>query len=76
MQTLDAGNAANKKQIKASIAATIANQVVGSNIEDIARRVEETYEQLLVGATTSEHVPVAYRGPRQTRRVEGMRSRS
>ncbi len=57
MKTLDARTAADKKQIKASITATIANQVVGSNIEDIARRVEETYEQLLFGAATSEHVP-------------------
>ncbi len=76
MQTLDAGNAANKKQIKASITATIANQVVGSNIEDIARRVDETYEQLLVGATTSEHVPSLTAGLVKRDVVEGMRSRS
>jgi hypothetical protein len=57
VKTLDAGNAVNKKQIKTSITAAIANQVFGSNIEDIALRVEETYERLLIGAATSEHVP-------------------
>jgi hypothetical protein len=57
VKTLDAGNAVNKKQIKASITATIANQVAGSNLEDVALRVEETYERLLIGAATSEHVP-------------------
>jgi hypothetical protein len=62
MKTLDAGNARNKKQIKTSISATIADQVKGSNLEEIARRVEETYEKLLLGAATTEHVPALTAG--------------
>jgi len=76
VETLDAGNAVNKKQIKASITATIANQVVGSNVDDIALRVEETYEQLLVGATTSEHVPSLTAGLVKRDVVESMRDQS
>ena len=45
MQTIDAVN--NKKQIKASITSAIAKLVTGSNRDEIALRVEETYESLL-----------------------------
>ena len=48
MQTIDPVN--NKKQIKASITNAIAKLVTGSNRDEIALRVEETYERLLVGA--------------------------
>ena len=47
MQTIDAVN--NKKQIKALITSAIANE--------IALRVEETYERLLIGAAVFAHVP-------------------
>jgi hypothetical protein len=46
MQTIDAVN--NKKQIKASISNAIAKLVTGSNRDEIALRVEETYERLLI----------------------------
>ena len=59
MQTIDPVN--NKKQIKASITNAIAKLVTGSNRDEIALRVEETYERLLVGATVFTH-PIAYRG--------------
>ena len=57
MQTFDSVNVVNKKQIKASITNAIAKLVTGSNRDEIALRVEETYERLLVGATVFTHVP-------------------
>jgi len=45
MQTVDPVN--NKKQIKESITNAIAKLVTGSNRDEIALRVEETYERLL-----------------------------
>ena len=48
MQTIDPVN--NKKQIKASITNAISKLVTGSNRDEIALRVEETYERLLSGA--------------------------
>jgi hypothetical protein len=59
---LDPGNPANKARIKASITAAIAKQVAGSNREEIALRVEETYERILVGAAISAHVPALTEG--------------
>jgi len=56
MQTFDPVNVANKKQIKASITNAIAKLVTGSNRDEIALRVEETYERLLIGATVFAHV--------------------
>ena len=46
MQTVDPVN--NKKQIKASITNAISKLVTGSNRDEIALRVEETYERLLI----------------------------
>lgn len=57
MKTLDPGDPVNKKQIKASIADAIAKEVVGSNRDRIAQRVEEEYERLLVGAIIVTHIP-------------------
>ena len=57
MQNLDPGNPVDKKQIKASITDAIFKEVVGSNREEIARRVEEKYESLLDGASIFLHVP-------------------
>ena len=45
------------KQIKASITNAIAKLVTGSNRDEIALRVEETYERLLTGAAVFAHVP-------------------
>ena len=50
MQTLDPGDPVNKTRIKASITAAIAKQVAGSNREEIAQRVEETYGESLLGS--------------------------
>ena len=55
MQTFDPVN--NKKQIKASITNAIAKLVTGSNRDEIALRVEETYERLLIDAAVFAHVP-------------------
>ena len=57
MKTLDSGHPANKEKIKASITDAIAKQVVGSDRDDIAQRVEEEYERLLIGASIIAHVP-------------------
>jgi hypothetical protein len=57
VKTLDPGNPALKKQIKASIADAIAKQVVGSSHDEITQRVEETYEKLLGSASILTHVP-------------------
>jgi hypothetical protein len=60
----DAGldpNVVNKKQIKASITNAIAKLVTGSNRDEIALRVEETYERLLVGATVFTHSSIKIR---------------
>ena len=46
MQTIDSVN--NKKQIKASITNAVSKLVTGSNRDEIALRVEETYERLLI----------------------------
>jgi hypothetical protein len=75
MKTLDAGNSVNKMQIKASISATIADQVKGSILEDIAGRVEETYEKLLVGAALTEHVPSLTAGIVKREVVKSMHQR-
>jgi hypothetical protein len=57
VNTLDPGNPLAKKQIKASITDAIAKQVVGSRRDEIAQRVEETYERLLGNASILTHVP-------------------
>jgi hypothetical protein len=46
-----------KKQIKASIAGAIAKEVAGSDGSEIAQRVEDVYERLLVGAVVFAHIP-------------------
>jgi len=60
MQTIDAVN--NKKQIKASITSAIAKLVTGSNRDEIALRVEETYERLLIWRGRFCACPIAYSG--------------
>ena len=57
MPNLDPEDPVSKKQIKESITDAIARQVAGSSREEIALRVEETYERILIGAAISAHVP-------------------
>jgi hypothetical protein len=57
LKPLDAGDPANKQQIKASITDAIAKQVTGSDRDEIARRVEIQYERLLVGAAVMTMIP-------------------
>jgi hypothetical protein len=57
MKALGPGNPLNKKQIKASITDAITRQVVGSDHNEIARKVEIEYERLLVGAVVFAHIP-------------------
>ena len=60
MQTIDPVN--NKKQIKESITNAIAKLVTGSNRDEIALRVEETYERLLIGAAVFCACRISYSG--------------
>ena len=55
MQTIDPVN--SKEQIKASITNAITKLVTGSNRGEVALRVEETYERLLIDAAVFAHVP-------------------
>jgi hypothetical protein len=57
MKTLDPGNPLNKKQIKDSITDAITKEVVGSNRDEVAQRVEDEYEKLLVDAHIFTHIP-------------------
>jgi hypothetical protein len=57
LKPLDASDPVNKTQIKASITDAIANQLIGSNRDEIARRVEAQYERLLVGAAVLTMIP-------------------
>ena len=57
LKPMDASDPANKQQIKASITDAIANQVIGSDRAEIARRVEAQYERLLVGAAVLTMIP-------------------
>jgi len=57
LKPLDAGDPANKQQIKASITDAIAKQLVGSDREEIARRVEAQYERLLGSASVLTMIP-------------------
>ena len=54
MQTIDSVN--NKKQIKASITNAVSKLVTGSNRDEIALRVEETYERLLTAGSVRREV--------------------
>lgn len=57
MKTLDPSNPLNKRQIKASIAEAIVKEVIGSDREDVTRRVEVQYERLLIGAAVFTLIP-------------------
>jgi hypothetical protein len=62
VKNLDPANPLNKKTIKASIADAITKEVVGSNRDEVAQRVDEEYERLLIGALVSTHVPALTAG--------------
>jgi hypothetical protein len=57
VKTLDPSDPLKKKQIKASITDAIAKEVVGSNRDEIAQKVEDEYERLLIGAVIFTHIP-------------------
>jgi hypothetical protein len=57
VKTLDPSDPLKKKQIKASITDAIAKEVVGSNRNEIAQKVEDEYERLLIGAVIFTHIP-------------------
>ncbi len=76
MLSLDPANPVNKKRIKESITNAIAKQVAGSSREDIALRVEETYERMLVGAAIFAHVPSLTAGSVRRDVVASMHGRS
>jgi hypothetical protein len=56
-EDLDPSDPLLKKQIKASITAAIVKEVVGSNRNEIAQKVEDVYERLLIGAVVFAHIP-------------------
>ncbi len=57
LKPMDAGDPVSKQQIKASITDAIAKEIIGSDREEIARRVEAQYERLLVGAAVKTMIP-------------------
>ena len=57
VQTLDPSDPLKKNQIKASITDAIVKDVVGSNRIEIAQKVEDEYERLLIGAVIFAHIP-------------------
>jgi hypothetical protein len=57
LKPLDARDPANKQRIKTSITDAIAKQMIGSDREEIARRVEAQYERLLAGASVVTMIP-------------------
>jgi hypothetical protein len=57
LKPMDASDPVHKQHIKASITDAIAKQVVGSDREEIARRVEAQYERLLVSAAVMTMIP-------------------
>ena len=57
MNALDPRDPLQKKQLKASITEAIAKEIDGSDRVDIAARVEELYERLLLKAVVFTHIP-------------------
>jgi hypothetical protein len=57
MNALDPRDPLQKKQLKASITEAIAKEIDGSDRVDIAARVEELYERLLLKAVFFTHIP-------------------
>jgi len=57
MNALDPRDPLQKKQLKASITDAIAKEIDGSDRIDIATRVEDLYERLLLKAVVFAHIP-------------------
>jgi hypothetical protein len=57
MNPIDPRDPLQKKQFKASITDAIAKEIDGSDRTDIAARVEELYERLLLKAVICTHIP-------------------
>jgi hypothetical protein len=57
MNALDPRDPLQKKQFKASITEAIAKEIDGSDRIDIATRVEDLYERLLLKAVIFSHIP-------------------
>jgi hypothetical protein len=57
MNALDPRDPLQKKQFKASITNAIAKEIDGSDRIEIAARVEDLYERLLLNAVVFAHIP-------------------
>ncbi len=57
MNTVDPRDPLQKKKFKASITDAIAKEIDGSDRNDIATRVEDLYERLLLKAVVFAHIP-------------------
>lgn len=57
IKALDPRDPLQKKQFKASITDVIAKEIDGSDRTDIATRVDDLYERLLLKAVIFEHIP-------------------
>jgi len=57
VKVLDPRDPASKAGIKASIAGSIVDEVLGSTLPDVVQRVEKEYERLLAHAVIAKHVP-------------------
>ena len=57
MNALDPRDPLQKKRFKASITDAIAKEIDGSDRIDIATRVDDLYERLLLKAVVFAHIP-------------------
>jgi hypothetical protein len=57
MNAVDPRDPLQKKQFKASITDAIAREIDGSDRIDIAKRVDDLYERLLLKAVVFSHIP-------------------
>jgi hypothetical protein len=57
MDALDPRDPLQKKRFKASITDAIAKEINGSDRIDIAARVDDLYERLLLKAVVFAHIP-------------------
>ncbi len=57
MNAIDPRDPLQKKQFKASITDAIAKEIDGSDRIDIATRVDDLYERLLLEAVIFSHIP-------------------
>jgi hypothetical protein len=57
MNALDPRDPLQKKQLKASITDAIAKEIEGADRIDVAARVDDLYERLLLKAVVFAHIP-------------------